>query len=356
MIRTLFSFIKRQRIYVIIALFLLAVQLVFTYSERKFQPKSSPKAESSRLSILEDDLKIREKLLESLSKKENSFAVRMIFFFIIGTVLSFLFGLGLLIYCMGQKMSGKRLIRPFIEDNETPAWGVGDILKIAVLFLFFGYSIHIVEAFSFWLFRIKVFDGNLFALINTALVDIILIFVILYFVRVKYKHTLRALGITVKNFLKAVLTGIVGYISFIPILIFVFILVIIFVNLFHYKPQPQPIFEIFFEEKRTMVLTYLIVLISIIGPIAEEIFFRGFAYGALKKKWGALTSALITSAVFASLHANIVGFFPIMVLGLLLVYLYEKSGSLIPSITVHVIHNAILAVFMLAIKELAGML
>jgi membrane protease YdiL (CAAX protease family) len=41
---------------------------------------------------------------------------------------------------------------------------------------------------------------------------------------------------------------------------------------------------------------------------------------------------------------------PIMALGVLLAYLYEKTGSIIPSITVHVIHN-VGTVFMVFIAK-----
>ncbi len=355
MAKKLLEFIKRERLYIVILLFLISIQILFVYGERKIKLKTPPEAKSSTLSFFEEDLNIREKVINSIARGKNTFAITILFGLMIGIVLSFVCGFILLLYLMIRRFSGAALVKPFIEKNPV-RWDVMDIVKILILLLFLGYSIHIAEAFLIWLLRIKTFDNNFYALLNTAFIDTVGLLIIFYFVLIKYKERLVCLGITFKDFLKAVYTGILGYIAFIPILIFVFIIVIVVSNILNYKPQPQPIFEMFFEEKRTNVLTCLIILISIIGPIAEETFFRGFAYNALKRRLGVISSTVVTSAVFALLHANIVGFFPIMCLGFLLTYLYEKSGSLIPSITVHIVHNSILTVFMLAIKELTGIL
>jgi membrane protease YdiL (CAAX protease family) len=106
-----------------------------------------------------------------------------------------------------------------------------------------------------------------------------------------------------------------------------------------YRPPVQPIVEVFMEEKETAVLWISTLFAAIFGPIAEEIFFRGFMYGAVKKSFGVFWGMVVTASVFAILHAHAVGFFPIMVLGLLLAYLYEKTGSLVPSMAVHIMHN-----------------
>ncbi len=351
----LLEFIKRERLYVIVLLFLISIQILFAYGERKVKPKTPPEAKSSTLSLLEEDLKLREKLMDSIAKGKNTFATTVLFCFIIGAILGFICGLALLLFFLIRSLSGITLIKP-ITERQTVNWGIMDVLKISILFLFLGYALHIAEAFYIWLFAIKKFDANLFALINTAFIDIAGLFLIIYFVSVKHRQRLISLGLTLKNFAREIRVGLLGYIAFIPILISIFIIVIVIVHITNYKPQPQPIFEIFFEEKRTNVLTSLIILISIIGPITEEMFFRGLAYSALKRRLGAVFAGLVSASVFALLHANIVGFFPILGLGLLLTYLYEKSGSLIPSITVHMLHNSILTIFMLAIKELTGML
>jgi membrane protease YdiL (CAAX protease family) len=86
------------------------------------------------------------------------------------------------------------------------------------------------------------------------------------------------------------------------------------------------------------------------------VFFRGFAYNAVKRKWGIPSAMALTAIVFAGLHINLIGFLPIMMLGFLLAYMYEKTGSLISSITIHMIHNALTVGFWFSGKYLAGLI
>ena len=137
----------------------------------------------------------------------------------------------------------------------------------------------------------------------------------------------------------AVCIGITGYITAVPVIFIIMVLTLLVIRLINYEPPVQPIVELFMEEKEPAVLGVSILFAAICGPVTEEIFFRGFMYSAMKKKMGILWSILITSALFSLMHTHPVGFLPIMVLGILLAYLYEKTGSIIPSITVHIIHN-----------------
>jgi membrane protease YdiL (CAAX protease family) len=99
-------------------------------------------------------------------------------------------------------------------------------------------------------------------------------------------------------------------------------------------------------------LLYTSLFAAIAGPIIEEIFFRGFFYSAVKKYIGVFWATLITAAMFAGLHAHLVGFMPIFALGILLAYLYEKTGTLVSSITVHVIHNVGMVLLVFFVKQL----
>jgi len=75
-------------------------------------------------------------------------------------------------------------------------------------------------------------------------------------------------------------------------------------------------------------------------------------YPALKKKIGITASIVCTSCIFGILHAHMVGFLPIVLLGILLAYLYEKTGSLVPSIFVHITHNVGMLVLVFVVKAI----
>jgi membrane protease YdiL (CAAX protease family) len=81
------------------------------------------------------------------------------------------------------------------------------------------------------------------------------------------------------------------------------------------------------------------ILVCVLVPVAEETFFRGFAYPPLRRRYGALPAMVATAVVFGILHVQIVNFLPITLLGFILVLLYERTGSLLPPIVLHAVNN-----------------
>jgi uncharacterized protein len=86
-----------------------------------------------------------------------------------------------------------------------------------------------------------------------------------------------------------------------------------------------------------------VLLIVILAPISEEICFRGMLYGGLRTKLGVLPAALIGGLVFGALHAltGITAVPPLIVFGFLLCLLYEKTGSIVPGIVLHMLNNSV---------------
>jgi len=86
-----------------------------------------------------------------------------------------------------------------------------------------------------------------------------------------------------------------------------------------------------------------VLLIVIAAPIAEETCFRGMLFGGLREKLPRLAAALICGLVFGALHAltGVTAVPPLIVLGFLLALLYEKTGSIIPGILLHMLNNSI---------------
>jgi len=76
-----------------------------------------------------------------------------------------------------------------------------------------------------------------------------------------------------------------------------------------------------------------------IGPVAEEIFFRGLIYGYLRR-WGFWPALALSTAVFALLHAGAGGVPIVPVVGaLVFATAYEIEKRLLVPITIHVIGN-----------------
>ncbi len=86
-----------------------------------------------------------------------------------------------------------------------------------------------------------------------------------------------------------------------------------------------------------------VLLIVIAAPIAEETCFRGMLFGGLRTKLPRLAAALITGLIFGGLHAltGVSAVPPLIVFGFLLALLYEKTGSIVPGILLHMLNNSI---------------
>ena len=79
----------------------------------------------------------------------------------------------------------------------------------------------------------------------------------------------------------------------------------------------------------------LIFSTVIVGPIAEEMIFRGMMYRRMRNYLGIPAAMIVSSLIFGAYHANMVQFIYASLMGLLFVLLYERSRSLITCIAAH---------------------
>ena len=86
-------------------------------------------------------------------------------------------------------------------------------------------------------------------------------------------------------------------------------------------------------------LLYLFYLAGV-GPALEEILCRGFFYTILKNTHNVFWGAVISTIIFIFLHGSVENAVIICILGLILVYVYEKTDSILAAIFTHSIYNA----------------
>ncbi len=86
-----------------------------------------------------------------------------------------------------------------------------------------------------------------------------------------------------------------------------------------------------------------VLLIVIAAPISEELCFRGMLFGGLREKLPRVAAALIAAVVFGALHAltGITAVPPLIAFGFLLALLYERTGSIVPCIVLHMLNNSV---------------
>jgi membrane protease YdiL (CAAX protease family) len=97
-------------------------------------------------------------------------------------------------------------------------------------------------------------------------------------------------------------------------------------------------------DNSTAALIAVSFLVCVVAPIAEEFFFRGFFFGALRNWRGVWPAAVITGLVFGGIHVGSapIGFLvPLAFFGFVLCLIYERTRSLYPCMALHCINNSI---------------
>jgi membrane protease YdiL (CAAX protease family) len=80
-------------------------------------------------------------------------------------------------------------------------------------------------------------------------------------------------------------------------------------------------------------------VVCLAAPVVEETVFRGVVYRWLRGAMPLGAAMLASAAVFALAHAITLLFLPLLGLGVLLAWVYERSGSLWPGVLVHALFN-----------------
>ncbi|MBS0627186.1 MAG: CPBP family intramembrane metalloprotease, partial [Verrucomicrobia bacterium] len=97
-----------------------------------------------------------------------------------------------------------------------------------------------------------------------------------------------------------------------------------------------------------LLLLSTLISILLFAPIIEEFLFRGMLQNFLKKYMSRTKALVISAFFFAIIHlspsqglGNISLFFSLFTFGCFLGFVYEKQGSLLSSITLHLTFNVI---------------
>lgn len=185
-----------------------------------------------------------------------------------------------------------------------------------------------------------VFLDNLMLSIGAVAAIIVIIFI----VRNNFARRLKGFGLNVKTIFRDFFAAIINLLSVWPLVLLMIIFTVLFGRLF-----AGPGFEIQRHEELELLTAYsqvpvriiIIITACLVMPIFEELLFRGLFQTMLRsflvRVW---PSILLSSIFFAMVHPN-AGHWPaLFVLAICLGYSYEKSGSLLRPIFIHVLFNS----------------
>jgi membrane protease YdiL (CAAX protease family) len=110
------------------------------------------------------------------------------------------------------------------------------------------------------------------------------------------------------------------------------------------KPDDQSLVDDLKSEDALGVLIAWGVLICVLAPIAEEVFFRGFMFTVFAKRLGVAWAAILDGIVFGLGHAGGADAIQLIALGAFgigLCLLYWRTQSIIPGMALHALNKSI---------------
>jgi membrane protease YdiL (CAAX protease family) len=229
---------------------------------------------------------------------------------------------------------------PAPKAGENPVWSGWDVLLILVLtaVTFFLAQVIMVPG----LFRLVYPHGNLtdlsqrpaLALVSQLLLYVVMAFFMMGLVEGKY-HT---------RFWQAIRWNWpgIGGVSFVG----VGVLMLGFDLLGRFLPMPKNTpFDQFFDKPFDAYLTAAFAVT--LGPLMEELFFRGFLYPVVARRWGAVSGVLLTALPFGLMHFYQYGnswgaVLIVFMVGVVLTAVRAMTKSVAASFLAHVGYNATL--------------
>ncbi len=105
--------------------------------------------------------------------------------------------------------------------------------------------------------------------------------------------------------------------------------------------ETQQITSLFGLGRDPLSLVLLILLFVVLVPLAEEVFFRGFAFQVFKERYGGRGAVFATALLFTLMHGYVVEFLPIFAVGIGLGYITKHFQSIWPGVIGHALINLI---------------
>lgn len=91
----------------------------------------------------------------------------------------------------------------------------------------------------------------------------------------------------------------------------------------------------------------LLLVVGVVAPLAEELFFRGLLFRALEKRWAAWWALGLSSAFFALTHFQPLQFLPLMAAGAVFGSLMMLTGRIGTAVVTHMAFNISTVVLLL---------
>ncbi len=232
-----------------------------------------------------------------------------------------------------------------------------DLTFRMVLAFFSGYVLQ--QLFGLLLFSLQLVDKLPIGMI--VLLPMIFFQGLMTFVLYSHLHRsglnpLEVLGMEEPFRVRDQIWGLVGFCMCLPLVAMSAKLTEWLYITFRWELENQPILEMVSNVDGWMNWVSLFLLVGFIGPLLEEVVFRGFLHTWLHQKLGLVPGLLLQAILFAVIHAHTASLLPLFCLAVLLGLVYIYTRRLMACVWVHALYNTmtLIVTFFFSGGEMAG--
>ena len=223
---------------------------------------------------------------------------------------------------------------------EAAPWGSLDVAKALTIVVLGGIAL---VGVALWLRSVDAVGELATILLTSAALQGLMLLAALRFTIGKYSATPEQLGFCKSEGLAGWLVPFIGLTASL-LLTAAYVLAVEQLGWTSLTPPELPAAVRGAEGFARLAAAFVVI---VVGPVAEETFFRGFVFQGLRQRFGLVGAAALSSAFFAAAHGDAGLLAPAFMSGLILTWVFVKTRCLGPAILAHSLQNfiAFIAVF-----------
>ena len=149
-------------------------------------------------------------------------------------------------------------------------------------------------------------------------------------------------------FFNALSSGLVTFLIALPVLTAVGLVWQGLLSLCHITPENQEAIDLLRDTDSPALRFLLLVVAIMVAPITEELIFRAGIFRYVRTRLPRWAALLLPAVLFASLHANLGSFVPLVALAVIFSLAFERTGNIGTTIVAHALFNLNASVLVLA--------
>lgn len=223
---------------------------------------------------------------------------------------------------------------------EAAPWGSFDVAKGMALLLLGGGGLVLLAA---WLSSFDAVGELAVILLSSVALQGVMLLAALHFTIRKYGATPEELGFCKSEGLRGWLVPFIG-LAISILLTAAYVIAVESAGWTSLEPPELPAAVRDAEGLSRLAAAFVVI---VVGPVAEETFFRGFVFQGLRRRLGLVGAAVVSSAFFALAHGDVGLLAPAFMSGLVLTWVFVRTRCLGPAVLAHSLQNflAFIAVF-----------